>query len=509
MTVAVHSLPNVTISGDNDLCVGENTTLTAYGASGYRWSNNANSSTNASVIVTPSFTTTYTVTGTNQFGCTDTASIPVTVHSLPNVTVSGDNDLCYGESTTLTASGANSYLWSSNANSNTNDSVIVTPATATIYSVTGTDLNGCSAIANVTVSVHDLPTVTISGDNGLCAGENTTLIASGASTYLWSGNTNDSTNAVVTISPPATTTYTVTGTNQYGCTSTASINIDVYPLPQIIINGDTSICSGESTILTANGAEQYSWNIGEHTASINVSSFGIYTVTGTSVSGCHNTASAVVTVSMPPTIYITGNTDICQDESTTLYANGGVIYIWNNGSSDASLTVNTAGTYQVIGTDENGCTNSASATVNIWDPQSSEFSVSDTACYLWNDIEYCESGDYTQTLQTIHGCDSIVTLHLSVITVGVKDFTPNSDMRISIYPNPTFNILHIKVDDEFTRLTNAEIYDAIGRKVKTVRWSEVNTIQKIDMEEFSSGMYFIRLYNDDQCLGIRKLIKRK
>ena len=328
------------------------------------------------------------------------------------------------------------------------------------------------------------------------------LTAVGATDYVWN---NGSTLNNTTVTEAGT--YSVIATNNNGCTSTASIDIVVYPLPQIVIDGDTILCPGEGTFLTASGAEQYSWSTGATNASITVNTFGIYTVTGISEYGCINTASAVVLVSQPPVITISGNTNICQGESTTLTANGGVTYIWNNSSSENSITVNSAGTYQVIGSNEDGCTSMSSATVYVWEAQTSEFFITDTACYIWNNAEYCESGDYAQTLQTIHGCDSVVTLHLTINTVGINQYTSLQDYHINAYPNPTHHVVTIEIDNKQTLFSKVEIYDAVGRKINDVCWSVPSSTQRINMNELTKGIYFLRLFNENNYLGIVRIVK--
>ena len=210
-----------------------------------------------------------------------------------NLTLSGNDTLCAGESSVLTAAGAENYLWSTD---DTIASITVTPVATTTYTVTGTNLYGCSATDSITVTVHTLPVVSISGDTTLCAGESSVLTAAGAETYLW--NTDD-TIASITVTPAATTTYTVTGTNQYGCTATASITVTVHELPVITISGDTTITEGSSTTLsvTDNPQWDYLWSTGDATASITVSPAETTSYSVTVTDGpCVSEASITVTV---------------------------------------------------------------------------------------------------------------------------------------------------------------------------------------------------------------------
>ncbi len=523
LTLTVKSLPSPSITGNTIICEGQTTTLTANGGVSYIWSN---ASTNNSISVSQSGV--YTVTATNTDGCSNTANITVTVNSLPTITIGGNNSFCQGSDVQLTATGASTYLWN-NGSSN----AIITVTNAGSYTVTGTDANGCSSTATTTVSVNPtyniplthsicqgesynfygqnlttagtyihtlqtvngcdsvltltlsvspLPTPSISGNTTICDGENTTLTANGGITYLWS---NGSTNNTISVSQSGV--YIVTATNTDGCSNTANITVTVNPLPTITINGNTTVCEGSSTTLTASGADSYIWSTGDNTASVNISAFGIYTVTGTSIAGCSNSTDVTVLVSQLPVITITGETDICAGESTTLTANGGATYLWSNGTTETTITTSTAGTYQVIGYNEAGCNATASAYVNVWQPATSEFSVEcPDSCYTWNGQDYCTSGDYTQTFQTVHGCDSVVTLHLT-ITVGIDDYDFISD--IVLYPNPASQYVDVRADGDMV-VQAIEVYDMYG---KLIRVSETTHINVFD---FADGIYLVRVTTD-------------
>jgi choice-of-anchor A domain-containing protein len=151
-TVTVNNLPVAAISGTNVICNGSNTTLTASGGGTYLWSNAA---TTAAITVSPTATTTYTVTVTSS-GCIATASRTVTVNNLPVAAISGTNILCNSSSTTLTASGGGTYLWSTSA---TTVSISVSPTATTTYTVTVTS-SGCTATATRTVTRNPAPNYT-------------------------------------------------------------------------------------------------------------------------------------------------------------------------------------------------------------------------------------------------------------------------------------------------------------------------------------------------------------
>ncbi|MEZ4910998.1 MAG: hypothetical protein R2774_09055 [Saprospiraceae bacterium] len=362
VTVIVNPLPSGSISGDTEICVGESTTLTASGGSSYTWSTG---DSGAIIKVSQSSTTSYIVTVTNDKGCVSTTSVTVIVNPLPNGSISGDTEICVGASTTLTASGGSSYAWSTGQ---TGSSITVSPSSTTSYTVTVTSDKGCESTTSVTVIVNPLPNGSISGDTEICVGEGTTLTASGGSSYAWS--TGDS-GAIITVSPSSTTSYTVTVTGDKGCVSTTSVTVIVNPLPNGSISGDTEICVGESTTLTASGGSSYAWSTGQTGGSITVSpsSTTSYTVTVTSDKGCESTTSVTVIVNPLPNGSISGDTEICIGESTTLTASGGSSYAWSTGDSGSSITVSPSSTtsYTVTVTSDKGCESTTSVTVIVLD----------------------------------------------------------------------------------------------------------------------------------------------
>ena len=225
------------------------------------------------------------------------------------------------------------------------------------------------------------------------------------------------------------TTYTQTGdytrslTNAAGCDSTVTLHLTINPIPEVAITGDTTICPGSGTLLTATGADSYMWSNYSTDASMPVNMFGVYSVIGYTSAGCYNTASVTVLVAQTPVITVTGDLELCTGNTGVVTAHGGISYVWSNGSTDSSLTVSNAGTWQVIGFDENGCNSMTEVSINVWQPATTNFSATACNSYTWNDSVYTQSGDYSQTLQTVHGCDSVVTLHLTVNNTTYGDTT--------------------------------------------------------------------------------------
>lgn len=298
-SISIDAVPVVSAGADVAICIGNNTILTATGATTYSWSTGE---TTASITVEPTTNTTYTVTGVNGV-CSATDSVDVTVNPLPSVSISGALTYCVGATTTLDAGSFVSYLWS---NGETTQTI---SATAGSYTVTVTDSNGCSnTSAQVTVTELTLPTVAITGTLSFCAGGSTTLTASaGLSSYLWSSG--ETTQAINVTSAGG---YSVTGTDSNGCSNTSATSTVIesplddatfaysdssyaqnFPDPTPTITGlaGGTFSAGSGLVFVDSGS-----NTGSSTGEIDLSASTIasYTITYTTAGTCPNTSTQTV-----------------------------------------------------------------------------------------------------------------------------------------------------------------------------------------------------------------------
>ena len=218
LSLTVATLPTITVNSGT-LCAGQTFTLIPGGAISYTYSG-------GSQTVTPVVTTTYYISGSDVNGCVsqNPAVSIITVAAVPNVTVTGPNSMCFGQTITLIASGSPNYSWSTGA---ITSSVVVSPTTTISYSITGTGNNGCVGSPTIkNIIVNPKPNVTIAAEAlVICKGSAITLTANAVDTYSWN---NGALTPTITVSPTVTTTYTVTGTNTLtGCMNTTTITITV------------------------------------------------------------------------------------------------------------------------------------------------------------------------------------------------------------------------------------------------------------------------------------------
>jgi large repetitive protein len=353
VTDALTTPPTITAAGLTTFCQGDSVLLTSNQNTGNIWSNGA---TTKSIRVKTAGS--YTVSYNDGSGCTVLTSAPtvVNVNPLPVVTIAGNLGICSGGTTTLDAgAGFSSYKWSTSATTRT-----ISVTSASTYTVTVTNANGCKATASASTTASASPVPTITGATIFCQGSSTTLDAgAGFSSYSWS------TGAITrTITANTAANFSVTVTNANGCAGTTSINSSLYTSPTPSIAGNSDICPGGSTTLTANsGYVSYSWSTGATSQSIPVNAAGTYTVTVTDANGCSASINKVVAQAATPTPVISGTLSFCASSSTTLEAGLGYSsYAWSNGASSHSIIVSTAGTYSVTVTNASGCAGTTSVT---------------------------------------------------------------------------------------------------------------------------------------------------
>ncbi len=448
--VTVNPLPILTFSGIDTICTGDTTQITVAGALSYAWGHGP---TTALVDLNPGLTTFYDVLGIDANGCVASDSVQIVVNPLPIVAITGTDTICDGDTTALLASGGSGYSWSTG---DLTALINVAPSTQTIYSVSVTDANSCVASGSITVEVNALPTVTITGNDTLCAGDSTLLTGAGASTYLWS--TGDLT-ALISVTPSATTTYVLTGTDGNGCNNDASIDVVVNALPVPIITGSDSLCIGDSTTLTASGGATYFWDTFFAGPAITVTPVvsTTYSVTATDVNGCEGSASQLVVVSAVPSTPV-----ITQVGNTMSTTSGLAGYQWFfNG-----VAIPGANSSSYVGT---------------------------------------QTGNYTVIVNNAAGCDAESAVY-PFIFVGVSPIGLTG-LGVAVYPNPNDGRFTLQLNLERDRNLGVSIYDLVGKQV----WSHVGDLpygewkQAIDLSALAKGTYLLQVVSEGQKLS-RKIV---
>lgn len=495
-------------SSTNQTCLGKTATLTASGALTYTWSNNV---TNG-VSFTPSVTTTYTVLGQN--GCGTTSAVTtITISPLPVSLIASPTLVCAGQPAVLSsAAAATSYTWYPSGFSNTSGSLAINPTTSTVYSLAVSD-GTCAGSATVMVSADPIPTISAAASATMvCQGDPVNLSASGALTYTWTpGNL---TGANVIVNPQAPTSYSVGGTNSFGCSAGAAVVVITNPAPAVTISADyIFICKGDPVNLSTGGASTYTWSTGSNATlvPVNPASTAVYSVTGTD-NGCSSTQTIEIQV-FDPVVTVTGPPSICSGASATLVATGANSYTWSNGTQFPSITVNPLSTtiYTVSSLSTSNSINCpASTTIQVTvnaSPTIAAVASRSTICrnetvtiaatggqsYVWNNAATSASISATSSLVTVllftvtgtspQGCSSMATTQVQVQACNaLTEWGAENGLRI--YPNPNYGSFVI------SGAGNTELL-LLNQLGQVVRKLHAGNDAEVTVSGLAKGIYFV------------------
>ncbi len=374
-TVKTKSFPDVQISAVDEACYGTVANLTATGAASYVWMRQNESDTlSTSNMLNDSILkkTTYVLYGTTN-GCTAEVTKTIKKINLPTVQITATSDvICIGRSTYLSGNdGLAEYIWSIGS---AQQGVNVSPTSTTTYTLIGRNSRHCEARDSITIKVNQLPNVSIVGDDATCNGDQATLVGKGAATYLWTqtGETTDTIHPVIT----ETKTFAVVGTDANGCQNSATWQVRKNDIPVITCTTPGSICLNSLASITATGANTYAWTTANDPSDTLSKSNTLnvvpkvdtkYVVTG-STNNCVAKDTVEIIVKELPNVTIKMSSDyICANDTMTLIGQGGKSYVWSTGDVTEKIEVSpfNNSTFTVTGTGENGCTDTANATVTV------------------------------------------------------------------------------------------------------------------------------------------------
>jgi len=465
LTVNVNPLPTVNAGPDQPICINSQAILNATGGVNYSWSPSTalSSSTGASVTASPTITTTYTVIGTDIWGCTNTDAIIISVVSAPPANAGTDAAICLNNSTQLNASGGTVYSWApaSSLSSSTISNPNATPTATTTYTVIVADANGCSASDLVTIIVNPLPIANAGTDQDICMFSSAQLSASGGISYQWNP-ISDLSNPTISnpiANPTNNTTYTVIVTDANTCSSSDMMVVNVHNFPTINAGADKVICFGTTTPIIAAGGISYQWSpsngLNNSTSSTVIAGPTLttsYIVLGTDQWGCMNSDTVLVSVMSPPPAYAGTDTTICFNELVELNATGGISYNWSPSATLSSATLSnpvahpiTTTTYSVAVTDTNGCVATDAMVITVLPIPVANAGVDQHICinftaqlnatggtgYLW-------SPNLTLSDSIINNpiASPLISTTYSVLVTGANGCTSTDNVIVAVHNNP-------------------------------------------------------------------------
>lgn len=529
-TINVNGLPTVSANASpgNTACEGSEITLSGSGAQSYTWTGGV---TDGVPFNQPPSTVTYTVTGTDANGCTNTSSISITVYPNPTVGINAlpSNTVCSGQSLTLNGTGSGTtYSWSGGIT----DGTPFTPTASDVYTVTATDGNGCTNTTSISVVVNPLPSVTASSNSPVCSGSDIQLNATSASgtSCLWSGPNAFISALFNEIIPLANEllhegNYTVVVTDlNTSCTNSQTIFVDVVDQISSTIDPVAPICQNEGTIqlTAANSGGTWSGNGVNSSGIFNpmVAGPGTHTITYTISGNCGSSSTEDIIVLEAPTATPTYNNPVCENDELILQGNlpsPSVSYSvqWtgpnNYNSSQATNTISPAttslnGVYWYYIQYANGCQDSSSINVTVTPmPVIANATVTDESCYNSNngsiDLSITSSASYDVTWSNGASTDDIGNLNAGTytVTVSVNGVCTASGTYVVNSPEPID--LYLKdVTQPNCGTNNGRINLGVtgGITPFTFTW-QPNVSTDSVANQLSEGQYYIMLTDDNGC----------
>lgn len=481
--IDVNPNPTVSIQGKQDICEGDSVSLFAIGAATYEWGTGETQSQINKVLERGQ---TFYVTGTSEAGCKGNDSYVVNVHPKPKFKIDAPSAVCEDSEVTLKAEGVEFecvFQWD---NGFVGSQITTFISDTTQFEVIAKESSfGCSSVQSHTIATIPYPQLTYQGKTKVCRGTAVSLSVSGAYSYKWS-NDNTSNNFVESLEK--STSIWVEGTTN-GCTSRLDIPINIIDAPYVWIDGKTNICVGDSLILLAHGADEYTWNAsihGETFKSFPMNSSTI-TLTGFNSDGCSTSLTIPYTVKPRPIVGIDGPTTVCKNTTATFSVSGDnlIQYVWSSGemSQSVSKVVQDTLLLEVKAWDVYGCINTKEHRVSTVDPPVVSFTGETTVC-LGDELDLVASGasNYTwekdgEILSQSGRLKYEPQGNIRITLVGgYGDCKDYKDIYVYTLPKPNINIvgdLYVCKDDSFTLVAmGADFYEwSTGDTSSTIHYS--------------------------------------
>ena len=552
--VTVSTLPTATITGGGSICPGDSArlTVTLTGTAPWKLKINDGSTVTikAGIAASPYYyyakaAGTYTIDTVFDATCkkAGTGSAAVTVGTLPTATISGGGAICPGDSTQLSVTLTGTAPWKLKINDGSTVTVKSGIAASpyyyyakaagtytidTVFDATCKKAGTGSAV----VTTGALPTATISGGSSICASDSVQLSVAltGTAPYTIKINDGSTVKSVSGIAASPYTfyaktagTYTIDSVIDASCknTGTGSTVVTIKPTPTLVISGDTSICSGETAMITLNLTGTAPFNI---TATVlgfpvnfttNLTSYvvplttaGLYTIDVTDAGGCKTSKKVTIVVNTPPAIDLGADQTVCFGASTTLDAGAGMTsYVWTGVKTGSAQTMvaDATGKYKVVITDANGCKSADSLNVTVNSKVDVAFA-SDT-------ITICPGGSINLSATTTGGTTPYAYQWSGLASGTSSTFSANAAgwHKLTVTDSKLCtgkDSVYVKIDNNLTiNLSDKTIcpgdsvildcgYDATNY---TILWSTNAATQTINVK--AAGTYTVHVENGGGCSG--------
>jgi hypothetical protein len=513
-------------------------TLYGQGGSNYQWTGGIQNGV-PFIPIGPGIST-YILNGIDNCGVLSSDTVNVTVNQAPTVLLNYgfDNFLCSGDTTNIEFISSNfnggfyTYNWDCPNCPNFISSYNIQPYNGSGYNFQNTNfyidtiqsfpinnsnqnqsvflnvswgdvVTGCSGAIQQEFVI--LPkTINAGNDQIICEGQTTILSATGSNLfYGWSDGV---TNGVSFLPYPYNWTYTVTGYNTLGsCFETDSITITILQSPDINAGSDISVCEGNSVFLNATGSNNITWSNGiSNNTSYSPTITQSLIATGTNQNNCQDMDTLIVTVLPNPTINAGTDVSVCEGDSGLISGTGAPILQWSNNLVNGEYyTPNESTVLFISGQDLYGCTGIDSLSITVFTLSDTTVSVSSVGNYTWptNGQTYTQSGVYSAIIQNQYGCDSTITLNLTISTNSLNEIINSTP--ISVYPNPNNGSFFVNVPEY---LIGHEYHlKSVNGSIVNSGWIKENNNEINVSKSLHFGMYILSIGSEN----VRLIIENK
>jgi hypothetical protein len=267
-----------------------------------------------------------------------------------------------------------------------------------------------------------------------------------------------------------------------------SVLLTINPAPIIDAGPDLFSCPGDSVTLFATGANNLIWNgnIQNDTTFVPFTS-ATYVVSGNDILGCVGSDTLQLFYGTLPDLNAGPDQSICFGQEITLTGTGGIFMYWDNFIPDGVPFVpQTSGSYVLNGASNEGCLGTDTVYVSVNDASSNTISASGIDSYTINGQTYTASGTYTQVLTNAVGCDSLLTINLTLDFTGLNE----NQLQFSCYPNPVKDVLVVSAAPELIG-HELEMMNVEGKRVLSQLLKSSN--QAINVQHLPAGVYFLEI----------------
>lgn len=372
------------------------------------------------------------------------------------------------------------------------------------------------SIANSSISIF--------GNDTICFGNTTQLIAEAGYNYLWSTN---ETNDTISVSTPGDYHVLISNILYPSCqVQSDTVSIVVNPVPLVNLGSDSILCGGQIILDAGNPGANYEWNDLSNGQTLIASSSNQYYVEVTNNFNCSGSDTINITIHPVPFVDLGEDTTRCGGQILLDAGNSGSSYQWNDLSTSQTLNVTVSGSYYVEVTNAFNC--SASDTIDVTihslpvvnlgadiiqsNPPATLDAGSGFANYLWSTTETSQSiqvntnGNYWVLVTDLNGCQDSDTITVTFTT----GFIENENLSLQLYPNPSSGPVFIKWAGEWNDHVIISIFSTEGKVIQNMETSldENGFIYTLNLEGLSNGMYFIVIQNEKGTISRPVILKK-